>query len=228
VRNNLVPVTLYLSLLERRLEPDDTSRQLLDKVTDGFAELQSTVTDLLYFTSDSGPAMKRFSLSDAIDEVIVSLSEQLIAQEISTDITVPADATILADAGMFHRAILHLVRNAIDSMAGGGVLAITVRVDEHETWIEVGDTGEGLLDPDVDDAFEPFIEPRRGGTGLELAIVQRITEVHGGYAQAVARPEGGAIMTICIPHENPESIETDAIKETFDSTVGTTENEEAA
>lgn len=228
VRNNLVPVTLYLSLLERRLEPDDTSRQLLDKVTAGFAELQSTVTDLLYFTSDSGPAMTRFSLRDAIDEVIVSLSEQLVAQEISTEISVPTEATILADADMFRRAILHLVRNAIDSMSGGGALAVTVRNEGQETWIEIGDTGEGLFDPDVDDAFEPFVEPRRGGTGLELAIVQRITEVHGGHAAAVARPEGGAIMTICIPNDIPEPHEIKTSTHRNDVIEESTENEEAA
>src|SRR5271169_2266569 len=51
VRNSLVPVTLYLSLLRRRLLEDPVARELLDKLAAGFTSLDATVNDLLNFTA---------------------------------------------------------------------------------------------------------------------------------------------------------------------------------
>ena len=56
VRNNLVPVTLYLSLLRRRISDDSGSRDIVDKVEAGFTALDATVNDLLHFTADRDPA----------------------------------------------------------------------------------------------------------------------------------------------------------------------------
>src|ERR1700691_5829812 len=61
VRNNLVPVTLYLSLLRRRLSDDSDSLDVLDKVEAGFVALDATVNDLLSFTSDRQPQVRWFS-----------------------------------------------------------------------------------------------------------------------------------------------------------------------
>ena len=55
VRNNLVPVTLYLSLLRRRMSDDSGSLDMLDKIGAGCIALDATVNDLLNFTSDRDP-----------------------------------------------------------------------------------------------------------------------------------------------------------------------------
>jgi len=199
VRNNLVPVTLYLSMLQRRLESDDTNAQLLAKVTRGFSELESTVTDLLYFAIERGPITAVFSLRDAVDSAVVALGEQLVAQEIETAIDVPADILLQANADMFGRALLHLIRGAIDAMPTGGRLAIRGERDDQIVSILIADTGDGLADSGGIDAFEPFCHPSRGGTGLELAIVQRIAEIHGGRTLARTAPEGGAIFSLHLP-----------------------------
>src|ERR1700678_2612085 len=52
VRNNLVPVSLYMSVLRRRVARDNDTLEVLDKVEAGFLALDTTVNDLLHFTSD--------------------------------------------------------------------------------------------------------------------------------------------------------------------------------
>ena len=47
--------------------------------------------------------------------------------------------------------------------------------------------------------FEPFFTRRQGGTGMGLAIVQRIVEAHGGTLAAANRPQGGAVFTVYLP-----------------------------
>ena len=60
VRNNLVPVTLYLSLLRRRIAGDAGSLDVLDKIAAGFTALDVMVNDLLHFTSDRDPHLQTF------------------------------------------------------------------------------------------------------------------------------------------------------------------------
>ena len=86
VRNNLVPVTLYLSLLRRRLSDDSGSVDMLDKVGAGFIALDATVNDLLNFTSDRDPQFRSVLLDrKLVDDVLGTLAPQLSAQGIDLD-----------------------------------------------------------------------------------------------------------------------------------------------
>ncbi|MBN1909851.1 MAG: sensor histidine kinase [Pirellulales bacterium] len=199
VRNNLVPVTLYMSLLRRRLSEDPGSLGTLDKIESGLTALDATVHDLLHFTSDRDPRWQSFSLGRLVEEIVESLAPQLSAQSIETVLDVPADQTVRADRDMLRRALLNLTLNALDAMPDGGTLSVTVASTPRGVEIEVADTGDGLPDDARQRAFEPFFTTKCGGTGLGLAIVHRIIEVHGGHVTAANCPEGGAAFTLCIP-----------------------------
>src|ERR1700676_1249209 len=77
VRNNLVPVSLYLSLLRRRICEDAGSCEVLDKVEAGVMGLDTTVNDLLHFTAERDPHWIRVPLCQLIDDVRSSLAPQL-------------------------------------------------------------------------------------------------------------------------------------------------------
>src|SRR4051794_27885345 len=106
VRNNLVPVTLYMSMLRRRLSEDAGSLSVLEKVEAGFLALDATVNDLLHFTSDRDPRLQVVEVRLLVDEVLASLAPQLTAQGIRTRTDVPAALRISADQGMLRRAVL--------------------------------------------------------------------------------------------------------------------------
>ena len=119
VRNNLVPVTLYLSLLRRRVADDCSCGEILDKVEAGFTALDVTVHDLLHFTADRDPRREMFLVSELIEEVVESLAPQFSAQSIDATHTVDSELTVWADRDMLRRAILNLTLNAIDIMPEG-------------------------------------------------------------------------------------------------------------
>ena len=205
VRNNLVPVTLYMSLLRRRIAGDRGGLEILDKIESGFTALDAMVNDLLNFTSDRDPQLQPFPLRKLIEDVVASLAPQLAAQSIQTAIDVPRNQMITADRDMIRRAVLNLTLNALDAMPDGGTLTITSTADRSAVELEIADSGPGLSEDTKRRAFEPFYTTKRGGTGLGLAIVSRITDVHAGQVTALNCPEGGAAFTLRIPYPAREA-----------------------
>ncbi len=199
VRNSLVPVTLYMSLLKRRLTDDVESGEILTKVEAGFTALDTTVNDLLNFTSDRAPDYRVFSVRDLVDEVCEAIGPQLDAQSIRVETDVALTTQISADREMIRRAMLNLMLNSLDVMSEGGELVITAFDGPQGFELEIADSGPGLSSEQLAHLFDPFYSTKATGTGLGLAIVQRIAESHGGRVTATNCPEGGAAFTIQIP-----------------------------
>jgi signal transduction histidine kinase len=199
VRNHLVPVTLYLSLLRRRIIEEPGNIEILDKITAGFTALDATVNDLLHFTAEREPQVKTIKLKKLIEDVCSSLAPQFQAQRINMVYDVSPAHAIYADGEMLRRAVLNLLLNAVDAMPEGGT--INIRSADRSDCVElsIADTGPGLSDDVRHRIFEPFFTTKPGGTGLGLAIVYRIAEAHRAGVTADNNPQGGAVFGLRFP-----------------------------
>ncbi len=205
VRNGLVPMTLYMSLLRRRVDNDSGALSIMNKVEAGFTALEATVNDLLQFTSNHDPCWQVFDLRALVAEVCESLAPQLDAQSIRVEIDIPQGTVLNADRQMLRRAVLNLALNAIDAMPEGGGITITSWCGPACLELEIADSGPGIAVESREQVFEPFYSTKSGGTGLGLAIVYRILEVHGGSVSVMNCPEGGAAFTLRFPRQSKES-----------------------
>jgi signal transduction histidine kinase len=202
VRNNLVPVTLYLSMLRRRVSSDAESLNMLEKVNAGFRAMDVMVNDLLHFTSDRDPQLTCFCLHKLIADVEASLAPQLAAQKIRCELKLSPQHMVRADREMLRRAVLNLMLNALDAMPQGGTLTISSTASSQATELHIADSGPGLPPHVLPRAFEPFFTTKQAGTGLGLAIVSRIVEAHGGTVTASNSRGGGAVFTLAFPSQN--------------------------
>lgn len=205
VRNSLSPVTLYTSLLRRRLEGDAKSLEILSHVEAGFTALDATVNDLLSFTAHRQPQWSSFLVCSLVEEVCESMAPQLDAQGIDVDIDVPPNTVLTADREMIRRAVLNLVLNAMDVMPEGGELVVTGYDGARQFELEVADSGPGLTTEQKKRLFEPFYTTKEKGTGLGLSVVFHVAESHGGKVTAINCPEGGAAFTLKIPRRAMEA-----------------------
>lgn len=116
---------------------------------------------------------------------------------------VPVPARIHRDSLV--RAVANLLDNALKyGGAGGGV---TLSLDP-EGRILVRDRGPGLPEGDAEELFEPFVRRRPrgedpGGSGLGLAFVREVAELHGGEVIARNAEGGGAVAGLRIPVHKP-------------------------
>jgi signal transduction histidine kinase len=205
VRNSLVPLTLYLSLLRRHLNGNAHTTDVLDKIAAGFTALEVLVSDLLQFTTHRDPRWQSFRLEALVREVCEALAPQLAAQGIRADFDIPDQLTVQADRDMLRRATLNLVLNALDAMPHGGELSVIGVIGPRGVELEIADSGPGIEPCARPRLFEPFFTTKRSGTGLGLAIVERIATAHGGHVSVQNCPQGGAAFTIYWPYRALEA-----------------------
>lgn len=205
VRNGLSPVTLYLSLLKRRLSGDPSALRIVENIEAGVTSVGGTVSDLLNFAQDRDPVCRNLDVRGLVADVCESLAPQLDAQGIQTQLEIPWGMQLWADAAMLRRALLNLVLNALDVMPRGGELTVTACRGPAGIELEIADTGPGIDAPVRNRIFEPFFTTKSEGTGLGLAIVYRIAEAHNGDIRAVNCPEGGAAFILRIPDRAREA-----------------------
>ncbi len=108
------------------------------------------------------------------------------------------------DEVLLRQAMVNLLRNAVEACAGASVVPCIVvegELDEAQrvARVTVADNGPGIEPAAREQVFQPFVTRKRGGTGLGLALVQKIVVVHNGRVTVGDAPGGGASFQIILP-----------------------------
>jgi two-component system sensor histidine kinase HydH len=103
------------------------------------------------------------------------------------------------DSDKLKQAFMNVVLNAMEAMPQGGVLTVSVVLDEDKISIKVVDTGIGIAEEDLAQLFEPFFTKKTRGTGLGLANVKRILEEHGGSVEIKSTVGEGTEVSLWVP-----------------------------
>ncbi|MFO0666674.1 MAG: ATP-binding protein [Polyangiaceae bacterium] len=116
------------------------------------------------------------------------------------------------DEGQLRQALINLIRNARESMPGGGTIDVRVYATGMSVALSVGDRGPGMSEDVGDRVFEPFFSTKAEGTGLGLAITKQIILGHGGSIEWRPRDGGGTEFVISLPmapRETPVHVAAD-------------------
>src|SRR5262249_30908622 len=108
------------------------------------------------------------------------------------------------DEVLLRQAFSNLLRNALEACTNGGPppqIAIHSEVDAttKTTRIGVSDNGPGVPIDLRERVFQPFFTMKRNGTGLGLALVQKIIVFHNGRIVVGSAPQGGADFQVTLP-----------------------------
>jgi signal transduction histidine kinase/CHASE2 domain-containing sensor protein len=144
---------------------------------------------------------------DALLERIMMLLEPVAGQRgmrlvLTPPVGLPA---FFADADLLVRAVENLVSNAIKYSPNNTQVTVSAARDGDSAVILVADQGYGIPEADVTRVFEKFYRVPRvedaevPGTGLGLALVREIAELHGGTVTVASKINQGSTFTLRIP-----------------------------
>jgi signal transduction histidine kinase len=109
-----------------------------------------------------------------------------------------------ADDVLLRQAFSNLLRNAIEACQPKSVtprvrIEGTLDTTQNQVRVSVHDNGPGLDANARDRIFKPFFTTKKTGTGLGLALVQKIVVTHNGRITAGSSPSGGACFQVTLP-----------------------------
>ena len=201
-RNSLATIQGYSKLFDLNALPP-AYRPYVEGIRSETESLNQVVTNFLNFARPAQLTLTPVSLKTIIDRAADEVRGDVRA--LGGDVEVSGDFGDLdGDEVLLRQAFSNLLRNAVEASTGGALpprIVILSEVDrvQRVSKIAVNDNGPGIAPALRERVFRPFFTSKRSGTGLGLALVQKIIVFHNGRVAIGTSPFGGASMIITLP-----------------------------
>ena len=201
LRNPLFGISSAAQLLRFRVKDDPIVEKNVGRILREVERLNGMVTSLLEYGRPSPIHLAPGDPDMVWDEVIESQRGRLESRALllhRTRAVPPARCAV--DAQQLAQVLSNLLVNAIDAAPDGSDLALHASLLASGAWQCRLHNGGPAIPPDaLPRVFEIFFSTKPGGTGIGLALCQRIIEEHGGTIGLQSAPEIGTTATIVLP-----------------------------
>lgn len=208
LRNPLSAAKGLLQLMTRKRSPEQV-RGYVDLVLREIDRVTRLLNEFLLLGKPALISAEPLNLVTFIEELLPLLEGEAIGTDIEVLFNAQKVAPVNVDAGQLTQVILNLVRNAVQSLGGTGIVKISLGQVNDKVEVCIQDNGPGFAPDVIDQLFTPFFTTKETGVGLGLAIVKAIIHNHDGEIVASNVPQGGAIFTITLPTASIEAKEVD-------------------
>lgn len=213
LRTPLTSIIGFSSVLLKQVFGSLNDRQLeyLKRISSAGYQLLDLINDLLDLSKiEAGReelALETLSVEEVCQECLSIVGDQALQKGLDVCLTIsPGISTCVADKRRLVQILLNLLANAIKFTDTGSV---AINVDRLATFIQfaVIDTGIGISEAEQVILFQPFQQLDSGlnrkyeGTGLGLALSQKLAQLHGGNITLRSQPGEGSCFTLSLPEK---------------------------
>jgi signal transduction histidine kinase len=201
-RNGLATIHGYSKLLDLNELPK-LYRPYVEGIRAETESLSEVVTNFLNFARPAQLTLTRVNLGAILERAAEEIRPDALA--LGGDVLVSGEfGAVEGDEVLLRQAFSNLLRNAVEACAGASVAAVVairseIDLSQKLSRITVNDNGPGIPAALRDRVFQPFFTSKRNGTGLGLALVQKIIVFHNGRVTAGTSPAGGASLQVTLP-----------------------------
>jgi len=203
------PLTAFLAYSEFLSEGNLDEQQRKDL----YQEIRLAVnrmTDLIASLLEFSKAREELrptlgDLEETLERAIQTVRARPEFRRVTVTRSHQGDTQAWFDARKLERVFTNLLLNACEAVPPeAGRIELTTRRTEKELEIRVADNGPGIPEPVREIVFEPFVSyGKQDGTGLGLAVVQKIVQDHGGNVQVESTGETGTVFKLTLPLNLP-------------------------
>jgi two-component system nitrogen regulation sensor histidine kinase NtrY len=203
IKNPLTPIRLAAERIIRQYERrgedlDEVIREGCGAIIEHVLTLQQMVDAFARYAKLPPVARRPYPLGRLVRQVAD------LYRNVRPPVRVDADteldhAEVLLDPDQLRQALGNLIDNAIEASTDEAEVVLRTRREGEEVLVEVIDHGRGMALGDAELPFQPFYSTKGRGSGMGLAIVQRIVADHGGVVRLEPNHPSGVTATIRLP-----------------------------
>ncbi len=212
LRTPLNSVIGFSELLEDRSSGVLTERQreLVGDIKESGEHLLSLINDILDLSKIEAAKMELHRVPVELEGLLRGCVAMIRPQADKKRLTVTTrcgeDVRVAElDPGMFRSVLVNLLSNAVKFTPEGGSIRVNAIREGRGVWVEVQDSGIGISEEDQERVFRQFYQVDSSysreyqGTGLGLALVMRMVELHGGTVRLESKRGEGALFRCSFP-----------------------------
>lgn len=194
LRNPLSVIKNSMEILNLRLNDnmDERVNHQLAMVGRAVSRMSHQIEDVLDFVNIA-------ELKVQSSSIITILESAVLSTDIPKSVTINLpknSATALCDPFRLEVVFSNLLKNASQAVKDSGEITIRIIDKNDDVFVEIEDSGPGILETNMEQIFEPLFTTKQTGTGLGLASCKSIIEKHGGTLSVRNKP---TVFTVQIP-----------------------------
>ena len=208
IRNPLNAISMASQRLKREFIPADGSKieefqTITGIIRDEIRRLNGIIEEFLTFSKSRRLEMQNYSVTDLLQKVVALIQEEAAAKGITIQTRWNDSSMIIPmDIDKLQQALLNFIKNAVESITGGGFITISVKLEgNHRLTIKISDTGCGMTASEVEQIFNPEYTTKEKGLGLGLSLAHEIIRGHGGEIRVFSQQGSGTTFEILLPAE---------------------------
>ncbi|MDD2715679.1 MAG: response regulator [Candidatus Wallbacteria bacterium] len=179
INNPLASISGFSQILMDDIPRDKRREFCLKIITE--TERITTLTERLLHFSEVHPATDRINLIGVFEEAVNLLSGHPEFRNTRIKNLAAGECFIRMDRNDLLQIFINLMLNSIQAMKGEGSIYLNTGITPPLIWIEISDSGPGIMEEHYDKVFQPFFTTKgRNGTGLGLPICFMLAEKNGG------------------------------------------------
>jgi PAS domain S-box-containing protein len=209
IKNPLSALSLHVQLLKESLEQQPTPPNAQESLKVLVTEVRRITSVLESFRDFASVARLNPSPTDLpglIEKLVTLTAPQAREQNVVIKTVLPSGEIprISIDGLRIEQVLLNLILNALTAMKSkeAGTLTIRLRDNPDSVEIEVADTGCGIPHDLRDKIFDPYFTTSHTGTGMGLALCEKVVRQHDGTIDFTSGPEG-TVFTVALPRSAP-------------------------
>jgi signal transduction histidine kinase/DNA-binding response OmpR family regulator len=194
-----------LQLLKEKWFNAKDKEKYFNLVEEEIFRLDGLVKEIVSFSNPYKYEMEKADIVSVLDRALKLVKRDLAIRNIALKKEYKEGHTVLVDRNQMMEVFLNIILNSIEAMPHGGELRVSngaYRDPKREVeLIRVGivDTGCGIPTENLSRIFDRYFTTKKEGTGLGLAVVDRIVKAHGGRVSVESKPGKGTTFFVDLP-----------------------------